>query len=54
MESFMKNMLEGIMGNIHVKFRPVVQEEMLFKEKVNGRTMDKDRSQLLTLRLWLR
>ena len=33
---------EGIMGNIHVKlydiFGPVVQEEMLFKEKVYVRT----------------
>ena len=33
-----------------MKFRPVVQEEMLFKEKVNGRTddgwkIDKDRFQ---------
>ena len=33
---------EGIMGTIHVKlyeFGPVVQEEMLFKEKVSGRGM---------------
>ena len=34
------------MGNFHVKLfeiRPVVQEEMLFKEKVYGRRMtDKD------------
>ena len=31
------------MGNIHVKFLkfgPVVQEEILFKEKVYGRLMD--------------
>ena len=41
------------MGNIHVsfmKFEPVVQKEMLFKEKVYGRrtdrrTTDKDQSQ---------
>ena len=43
---------EGIMGNIHVsymKFGPVVQKEMLFKEKVYGRTpgrtTEKDQSQ---------
>ena len=32
---------EGILGNIHpklFKFGPVVQEEMLFKENVYGRT----------------
>ena len=36
------------MENIHVmlyELGPVVQEEMLFKEKVYGRTMDKDLSQ---------
>ena len=34
---------EGIKGNIHVKLfeiGPLVQEDMLFKEKVYGRTMD--------------
>ena len=29
----------------YIKFGPVVQEEMSFKEKVYGRTADKDRSQ---------
>ena len=36
------------MGNVHVKLyeiRTVVLEEMSFKEKVYGRTTDKDRSQ---------
>ena len=36
------------MGNIHVgylKFKPVVQEEMSFKEKVNAQRPDEDRSQ---------
>ena len=39
---------EGMMGNIYVcymKLGPVIQEEMLFKEKVYGRTTDKDQSQ---------
>ena len=39
---------EGIMGNIHVgylKFEPVVQEVMSFKEKVNAQRPDEDRSQ---------
>ena len=35
---------EGIMGNIHVKFRPVVQMKMSLKEKVYIQT-DKDQSQ---------
>ena len=26
-------LVEGIMGNIHFKFEPVVQEDMSFKEK---------------------
>ena len=41
-----------------MKLGPVVQEEMLFKEKslhtTEGRTMGKDRSQKLTLSLSLR
>ena len=47
---------EDIMGNILVKlvkFGPVFQEDMLFKEKVYGRRTDKDQSQYLTLSLRL-
>ena len=29
----------------YMKLGPVVQDEMSFKEKVNGRTTDEDRSQ---------
>ena len=37
----------------YMKLGPVVQKEMLFKEKVYGRTTDKDWSQQLTLSLRL-
>ena len=44
-----------------MKFELVVQDKMLFQEKVYGRrktdarrTLDEDRSQYLTLNLWLR
>ena len=51
-------LVEGIMGNLHVKvFKiwTIVQEEMLFKEKVNRWMEDRRRPiQYLTLSLWPR